>query len=787
MTEAIDDMPSPRELGEMIVNGLYNPETNNIESCIDELLAYMPESFPRKTAELQIQAIISYRNNKSEPKKKKKRKRKIGLREFPSKEPTDDETRKSALRFALNWFGRNDQRYFVRLINEITNNFPKANYTQAESRWIATQALHKYQRAIDAIPTFKTAQDRLQEKRSFFSLKSASTPRVIPEIGKRIDSSESRDKIETDSLKNLKNETEYRQDSTSKVRLSRGGHPKYRQDLLPKKKKLDPKHITILKRLLTNNYPCLFREETGISKATFYRKLKQLEKWELILKVNNGTPAQYEINPRLKNSSLKFLVEGIPSSLISGSTSKSSPIAEKPNFVQDSESHSQSHFSEISSNVQTNGSNCETRYESTSKTAPIGKPDDLIQNAHDAQSHSESYSVSIPSDSEKPRENFETTHETTSKKPSFEELIAKFDPHHIRSHDYLYLCKIQRHSKDFFQQLEKTNWLESKEGMRNWKWYRGSLKLHNIECHFHIYTKKVTIQILEVTSPDPFSNNAIADDLAVQVTAFLEDKYPGLALYDLKRRSRLEIKKTHHAIPNHPIAIRAFELQYNSHGERFGIDNSDDKKELESHAPKYSTEDIDNYVEDCDFKAKNEYWFRDSAKDIVRNGKTIDKTVEVLNKVDENQLKTAECLKENSENSHQLAAGLRSHSELIDSMSKREDELIRRNFSLQQTVFTLESRITEIVNSGPHFTRDPGKARVSRDKIEVVLPRLQALILRSIQDHPGQTRKDLAKNCQVSPGSVNGTIPRLKRKGFIYEHQSKLFFKNKPHRGKKYV
>lgn len=74
MTEAESSLPSPRQLGVMIVNGMYDSEKNNLDECIDELLLYMPEAYPRRTVELQIKDIIL--NQKSRSKKKKKKKSK---------------------------------------------------------------------------------------------------------------------------------------------------------------------------------------------------------------------------------------------------------------------------------------------------------------------------------------------------------------------------------------------------------------------------------------------------------------------------------------------------------------------------------------------------------------------------------------------------------------------------------------------------------------------------------------------------------------------------------------
>ena len=100
----------------------------------------MPEEFPRKAAQLQIEAIIKFGDKPKNSLPKKKGPKITGLNEFPTSEPTDDETRVSALKFALNWFGRNDRRYFPKLLTDIRNNFPD-KFTSEEARWIATRVL----------------------------------------------------------------------------------------------------------------------------------------------------------------------------------------------------------------------------------------------------------------------------------------------------------------------------------------------------------------------------------------------------------------------------------------------------------------------------------------------------------------------------------------------------------------------------------------------------------------------------------------------------------------------
>lgn len=67
MTES---MPTPRKLAEMIVNAQYDSKEPNLDILVDELLAYMKDGYPRKTAQLQIQSAIE--NIQVKEKKKNK-------------------------------------------------------------------------------------------------------------------------------------------------------------------------------------------------------------------------------------------------------------------------------------------------------------------------------------------------------------------------------------------------------------------------------------------------------------------------------------------------------------------------------------------------------------------------------------------------------------------------------------------------------------------------------------------------------------------------------------------
>ncbi len=470
-----------------------------------------------------------------------------------------------------------------------------------------------------------------------------------------------------------------------------------------------------------------------IPKTTFYRRLNNLTDLGILVKLEENKFSRYIVSPRFKQSLEMGLVVGVQSSPKTQSPSKTAPFSKQKDLVQHSKSHSKSHFKEI------------------------------------------------PSDREKPREKHEIGSKTTRKIPPFEELVAKFDPHNIRSHDYLYICKIKRAPDNFRQQLAKSNWLESKEGMNNWTWYRGSLKLHNIQCHYHIYIKKVTIQLLEVSSPDPFANNAIADDIAVQLTAYLEDQYPGLVLYDVKRRSRLEVKKLHHAIPNHPIAIRAFELNYTSTGKRFGVDNSKGKKELEAHNHKCSTEDIDNYIEDCDFKAENDYWFRDSARDIQQNGRILHTTTKIQKKNAEIQQQMAKQIEEVTKNQLWSISGQRHQTEVYQSFINGSMHLIEQNLTLEKRVKTLEQeknldleeRVKTLEQQLPTSPK-PGafvKEREMFDPSFTLVKRLEHIVRKN----PGISRGDLKHEFGWKLGSVGPTIGRLAKRVNLREEHRRLF------------
>lgn len=895
MTES---MPTPRELAEMIVNAQYDSKEPNMDILVDELLAYVKDGYPRKTARLQIESVIENRKVKKKKKNKPKKSRQPLLAEaytyaihLIQQKGTEDLVNTQLKLFY--WFDHKgltlDESYEI--IHQAKKDFEQSVKEESEIEPTQEVIFDKEPEISTSIETQVESQDEIESRlysfasNFLFNYQDPGKKILRSELINAVNDYIEHFSLEYNDVQKLADEAiaEFREKSKTISEFKTAHQELYKtkekkvstpiqshvskvetikdetlpQDTIPKKAKIDEKHVFILRNLRHVEYPALlvdsFIQKTKKSRATFFRKVNQLERWGLIVHVNQGTPRRYKLHPRLLNSSLKFLVVGEgtsltfestsqmapidekspldPSSksqLVSSSvsisaaaetepctsetepksTSKTTPISEQGDLVPHSKSQSQSHVDKISSDPKDLGGTSETASHTTRKTVPISEnqpqqPDHivtqeplLVSNASKSQkkagtSETESKStsqnasfsekkeegkdpiedprtssVSTSPDREKLREKSETESETTSKIPSFEEMVAKFDPRNIRSHDYLYICEIKRAPKDFRQQLAGCNWLESKEGMNNWKWYRGGLKLHNIQCHFHIYTRKVTIQLLEVSSPDPFANNAIADDIAVQVTAYLEDQYPGLVLYDLKRRSRLEVKKLHHAIPNHPIAIRAFELSYTSTGTRFGVDDSKGNKEIEAHNHKYSTEDIDNYVEDCDFKAENDYWFRDSARDIQQNGRNLQKTTEIQKEAAEIQKEAAKQIEEVSKTQLWQISGQRSQTEVFQSFINGSMHLIEKNLTLEERVKALEQHLPTI--SKPNaFIRE----REMFDPAFTLVKRLEHIVRKN----PGISRVDLIQQFGWKVGSVGPTIGRLTKRINLREENRRLF------------
>ena len=696
MTDLSDSFPSPRQLGVMIVNGLYDPEKDNVEECIEELLSFMPEKFPRRTAELQIKAIIS---NPSQPVKLENRVKPTRENPYPVKEPVDSDNKRKALRFAVNWFGRNDQKYFVRLITDIINSFETPRFTSEEARWIANQALAKYQIATSTVPEFNSAQS--------LYLKSLKKP-----SGKIIIQKKNVEEVSKPNVL-INNGTE-----TGTVEV--GKFPQVSNDPGLKLRARDQIILLLLHENSVGKIAqTLANLNYGISKSAFYRIIKKLEKLGIIHRMPKTFPQAFVINPSFQKSSLIFLSLSQPS---------------VPLFEVSRESSPNDEISE-----ETGSTN--------SQNTPSPVP--LSPNSENSR--------------EKPLE-FPILSRDSPSNNSPEKENGGFDERILRSHNYFFKIPIQRKPANLDNMLKQANWFERKQ-MINWHYWKGSLANMGTEGIIQFNPNVISVWLNNIYGRDPHENDLEANRRILKIKAHLEDSYQGLYLAPAKFLRRVENTGKHQAWVHHNLSLKAKQQNVSLKGLNWEVDSSKDQPELEAHNNLEATEHLSEELEDFDYRAEKRTYFRH----LHSNQSHVVSSLE----------QTSENLREVSENQNRLAGGLMTNFQIIEAA-------LRSNVELHQKFKEIESRINEIVNSGPYEVRRT-QPEESNDKIKVSLPILQATILRFIQDNPGVSRKTIAEECKLSRGSVNGTIPRLKRKGFIYEHQRKLFFKNKQVKGEIYV
>jgi len=637
----IRDRLSPLEYAKLICESNVKSGEPFTDELVKELALELKAYVPRLPLDIARKYIsLKDPTAKKEEKKESVQRKKRKKKSFP-------ERRKDLiLNFAIScvpYYIKGNVEDKTILAVELQREFQGLKFLTAQN--IVDKAVRQYEKIKDIKPELKPADKLLPKKREISSLKEASTPQRIEEIPKKPEITPPGSSSETAQK--------------SDVRLLPRRLP--RKDI-----KIDDRDKKIIFQFSLPKVAAHVFNYLKIPKSTFYRKLKKLTNLGLIKKIDEGSFCRFVVSPRFQKSLEMGLV-------VSG---KSSP-----------------------------------KIDMTSKTAPISEHKDLVQ---DSKSHSGVGSVPNPSKSAKRRAKNETRYCFTSKNLSFQELVSKFDLNNIRSHSYLFTITILKAPVNYFEMLDRDgNWLERHEGMKNWPWYRGVKRLYNIDSIIRFYPNKITVRILEIYGPNAFVNDSCADLLITEILGEMEDKY-NLTLGEKRLLEKWDsgkahIKSTHHALPFHPVALIAMEKNYSTKTDRFEIDASPGVGELESIHKNFSTEDIDRYIQELTKSAKTDYWLTDAKEEIRENGKNVNKTAEVLKEVSETQTRIAGGIMTNFQITE---AALQSSfqaqqeiQELKDQLQKPKEEMPgKKSLSLQQKL------LLDIIRT------DPGKTRLELSK-----------------------------------------------------------------------
>ncbi|MFX0173816.1 MAG: hypothetical protein ACFE9L_18185 [Candidatus Hodarchaeota archaeon] len=310
-----------------------------------------------------------------------------------------------ALNFLFNFQDSGQKILRSELVKAITDYIEYHSLQYTEVQRLVDNAISEFREKSKTKPEFKTAYQELYKSEEKIALK------PVPAHDLRIETTKGQE-IDSVSFSKIDIKSDVQHDETLP------------QGTTSKKSKIDENHIFILKNIKHVEYPALlvdsFIQKTKKSRATFFRKLNQLERWGLILHVNQGTPRHYRLHPKLLNSSLKFLVVGEGTSLTFESTSQTTPIDEKPPLVQDRQSQVDPSSVSISAAAETEPCTSETAYHSTNKTAPISKRAGSVRGS---KSRSQSHFEEIPSDSKELGGTSETRYDMTSKSAPISETL----------------------------------------------------------------------------------------------------------------------------------------------------------------------------------------------------------------------------------------------------------------------------------------------------------------------------------------------------------------------------
>lgn len=779
------DHINPLDYAKMLTESLVKSKTPFTPEIIEELKNEFQATFDKIPGELCERYICLFdplkpkeEKNKGKGKRKKEKKKASVSKERIKREGND----KRFLNWAVSLIPHlrfEENTLPIHLAAYIGKEF---NLNLKIAQKIAARAIKKHEKIKDKKIEFKSADQLIkdpnvqtiipQSEAPDPGIKSLSTLKVEPKkLVTKVSKKPVLKKVVIPKVK------------TSEVRLSHG-IDSHREIILDDRDKKIIFQFSVPK-VAAYVFPYL-----KIPKSSFYRKLNRLIDLGILVKLDKNKYSRISVSPRFRKSVEMGLVVSSRASPKKQLTSQSAPISQRGFPVRNIESHSQAQAAEISSKSEMKRGTSETAYDITSQKASISDSTDKSQNSH---SDPRASSVPIPSKSKKQRAKNETRSKLTSEKPSFSELLAKFDPHNLRSHSFLFSVEIVNPPVDYQQKLaEDSNWLETFGGMKNWTWYSRRMEFYNIEVVVRFYTKKITIRIIEIWGTDSFINDSIADDVVLRTLETITKRYKlkfgeieKIFGKPLKKRFKVKIKDTHHALPFHPIAVKAIEAGVNHiKTDYWEVDQSKDP-ELEAINKNSASEDVRNHVADLDYMAKNNRYIRDMDSDIKQQSEIQEVTFENLAISNKKQESIKDSVNQNGNSLQTLIQRIDTFSKEI--RSEKDHPFTEQEFqtnlltaidNMTSFLVDIKGELTEVNISLSSKKRIipvvgpvPAALNFENKKLKEILPEILEL------NPQGLTRKEIAKKYRIRIGSVNGTVSRLMKQDKLYEHQHKLYLK----------
>jgi DNA-binding MarR family transcriptional regulator/DNA-binding transcriptional ArsR family regulator len=527
---------------------------------------------------------------------------------------------------------------------------------------------------------------------------------------------------------------------------------------------LDKKDIEIIRLLEKTVYPTAIIEQVNFSKSTIYRHLNKLLSYNIVIANKDTLPAQYFLNPNFIGvSKSRVAIFDLPSK--TASFSKQTLLFENSNATE-TMSYSQS--------LEKKSSKKNSEILASSTDSKIPSENSSI----DEPKHSEAKRVigPIPND-ENNRENSETSNISPRNFPEEQPHYNKKHGIIIRSHNFLYKIPIQRKPLNLEKRLEKTTWLEVKR-MKNWSYYcgqpkaKGKIDLAGIECHIQFNPNVILVWLNEIFGRDPEENLIFANQKILEIRAFIEDSYSGLYLGPHFLKRMIENAGVHQAWTHQQLALECKKKNVKLKGKNWEIDSSKGIPELEAVHKTKSTEHCVKELEDFDFRADNDFYFKDAALNQKQISENIAQSSEVLNSLTQQHV--------------HLTTGTMTLFDITAKATAERIEVLEENHKLKQELSSMkelfESEITELRNQFIELKDDFVEATDNatfyyqenqrlQQQNQGDLTTLQRDILEVIRSHPGLTRKQLAEVSGIKLGSINGHIRRLIRKRILIERQ----------------
>ena len=374
--------------------------------------------------------------------------------------------------------------------------------------------------------------------------------------------------------------------------------------------RVTPRMIKILQLLKTvpvlSKAQKILERDSEIPKPSFYRLIKKLELYGFISPIPNTYPKMKKLHPDIKKI-LSHFSEGI-----SPENEKVRKYEKKGDLIK-----SQKNDRDLKSN---------------NKVPRDFSPNEK-QKEKDRLEKDPTLSHCLIS------EDFQTSPRDSNGFQKLDDLI-------IRSHNYFFKIPIQRKPSYLDKLLSKTIWFEKKD-MKNWSYFQGKLSMFGCEAIIQFNPNVVTIWLNNIYGRNPHENNLEANRRIMEIKGFLEDSYSGLYLAPAQFIRRVVNTGIEQGWIHHHLALKAKKQNITLKEKNWEIDSSKDMPELEAHNKLLASEHLSKELEDYEYRSEKDIYFRDIHKNQLEH-------IELINNIQQVQT--------------QLAGGLMTNFQIVDSV-----------------------------------------------------------------------------------------------------------------------